>query len=305
MNFKKNFSLLFIPHQRGKVIEKRVSLCLLIFLLAGFLIFLSSGLFFSLDASSRAFHKLKLEHLKKENKYLKAELTKMNSTISDLNDQMAELIDQEKRVRMVFGLPEVDAQIRELGIGGPVATQWVDPNEDLEQVHVAESELEKLLRQARFEKENFKQIYSSLSDKKKTLDHTPSIRPSAGYLSCGFGMRIDPFTGRRQFHRGVDLAADIGTPVYATASGVVSSVRRDVGLGKLIQIDHLHGYTTVYAHLSRIAVKRGQHVERGEIIGAVGNTGYSTGPHLHYEVHHQGRAQNPFRFFLDGEYMAD
>jgi murein DD-endopeptidase MepM/ murein hydrolase activator NlpD len=218
---------------------------------------------------------------------------------------MAELIEKEEQVRMVFGLPEVDPQIRELGVGGPMPEKSADADADLEQLYLAETQLDKLLRQARFEKDNFEEIYSSLSDRKKTLDHTPSIRPSTGYLSCGFGMRVDPFTGRRVLHRGVDLAADIGTPVHVTADGVVSKVKRDVGLGKLIEVNHGYGYKTVYAHLSRISVKRGQHLSRGELIGAVGNTGYSTGPHLHYEVHFQGRARNPLRYFLVSEYLVD
>lgn len=305
MSFKKKFSILFIPHQKGKVLETKVSLHLLIFLFLGFVLLFVCTLFFSLDTSGRAFDKLKLRRLQKENGYLQTKLNELNSTISSLKDQMAELIEKEKKVRMVFGLPQVDEQIRELGVGGPMPSRLVNMGPETERVNMTEFELEKLLRQAKFEKENFEQVYSSLSERKKILDHTPSVKPTSGYLSCGFGIRKDPFTGKRQLHRGVDLATDIGTPVYVTADGVVSYVGRDVGLGKLVRINHLFGYTTVYAHLSRIAVKRGQQVRRGDIVGAVGNTGYSTGPHLHYEVHYQGRAKNPLRYFLDSEYMVD
>ncbi len=293
---------MFIPRQTGKIFETKVSIHVLIALCIGIVLVISSGLFLILDASSRASDKLKLRLLEKENSYLQAKQDELNSAISDLKSQMVELIEQEKKVRMVFGLPEVDAQIRQLGVGGPAPSKLVDISPEVEEAYRAESELERLLRQARFEKENFEQIYSSLSERKKILDHSPSIRPTSGYLSCGFGVRIDPFTGRRQLHQGVDLAADIGTPVYVTADGVVNHVGRDVGLGKLVRIDHLYGYTTVYAHLSRITVKRGQHVKRGDLVGAVGNTGYSTGPHLHYEVHYQGRAQNPLKYFLGSEY---
>ncbi len=305
MSSNKKFSILLIPHQKGKVLETKVSLHLLIFLFIGFVLLLSFSLFFSLDAPSRAFDKLKLSQLEKENSYLESKLAELNSATSNLKVQMAELIDKEKKVRMVFGLPEVDEQIRELGVGGPIPSKLVDMSPEAERVNMTEFELEKILRQAKFEKENFKQIYSNLSERKEILDHTPSIKPTSGYLSCGFGIRRDPFTGKRQLHRGIDLAADIGTPVHVTADGVVSHVGRDAGLGKLVRINHLYGYTTRYAHLSRIAVKPGQHVKRGEIIGEVGNTGYSTGPHLHYEVHHQGRAQNPVRYFLGSEYMMD
>ena len=305
MIFKKKFSILFIPHQKGKVQEIKVSLKVLLFLVIGFVLLLSFSLVSFLDASSRAYDKLRLSRLEKENTYLETKLVELNSAISNLKGQMGELIEKEKKVRMVFGLPQVDAQIRGLGVGGPMPSKLDDVGPAVEQMYVVESELDKLLRQARFEKENFDKIYSSLSERKKTLDHTPSIKPTSGYLSCGFGMRIDPFTGRKQPHRGIDLATDIGTPVYATADGVVSHVGRDVGLGKLVRINHLHNYTTVYAHLSRISVKRGQHVKRGQVIGSVGNTGYSTGPHLHYEVHHQGRAQNPLKYFLGTEYLMD
>ncbi|NIM99138.1 MAG: peptidoglycan DD-metalloendopeptidase family protein [candidate division Zixibacteria bacterium] len=305
MILKRRFSILFVPHTKGKVFEAKLSPHICVLLLLGFTLLLCSGVFLFLDASSRAQEKLKLSRLERENLYLAAKQKELDATVSDLKVQMAGLIEKEKQVRLVFGLPEVDEQIRRLGVGGPRPSAPVKIGAELQEANLTELEVEQLLRQARFEKENFEEIYSSLLEKKKDLDHTPSIRPSAGYLSCAFGTRIDPFTGRRQFHRGVDLAADIGTPVYTTADGVVSRVRRDVGLGKLIEIDHLYGYGTVYAHLSTVAVKRGQHVKRGDIIGAIGNTGYSTGPHLHYEVHYQGRAKNPFTYFLGTKYAAD
>jgi murein DD-endopeptidase MepM/ murein hydrolase activator NlpD len=305
MVFKKKFSILFIPHQKGKIREKKVSVPFLIFLLIDLVILFGFNLFLSLDVSTRALEKLKLSRLEKENNYLEAKLGDLNSAISTLKEQMAELIEKEKNVRMVFGLPEVDAQIRELGVGGPMPSQMVNVGPEVEQAEMAESDLEKLLRQARFEKENFEIIYTSLSQRKKFLDHTPAIMPTQGYLSCGFGTRIDPFTGMKQLHLGVDLAADVGTPVYATADGVVSSVERDRGLGKVVKINHLYGYLTVYGHLSQIKAKNGQYVKRGELIGTVGNTGLTTGPHLHYEVHYQGRPQNPLRYFLNSDYLVD
>jgi murein DD-endopeptidase MepM/ murein hydrolase activator NlpD len=305
MVFKKKFSILFIPHQKGKIREKKVSVPFLIFLLIDLVILFGFNLFLSLDVSTRALEKLKLSRLEKENNYLEAKLGDLNSAISTLKEQMAELIEKEKNVRMVFGLPEVDAQIRELGVGGPMPSQMVNVGPEVEQAEMAESDLEKLLRQARFEKENFEIIYTSLSQRKKFLDHTPAIMPTQGYLSCGFGTRIDPFTGMKQLHLGVDLAADVGTPVYATADGVVSSVERDRGLGKVVKINHLYGYLTVYGHLSQIKAKNWQYVKRGEMIGTVGNTGLTTGPHLHYEVHYQGQPQNPLRYFLNSDYLVD
>ncbi len=205
MNSKKRFSVLLIPHHKGKIVEKRISANLLVIVLLGFILLFSSGVFFSLGGAGRAYDKLRLLSLQKENGYLQAKLNELNAAAEDLKVQMADLIEKEKKVRMVFGLPQVDEQIRRLGVGGPSPNGPADLVPELAQVRASEMEIDRLLRQARFENENFDQIYASLSEKKQVLDHTPSIRPSDGYLSCGFGMRLDPFTGRRQLHRGVDL----------------------------------------------------------------------------------------------------
>jgi len=305
MNFKKKFTILFIPHQKGKVKEAKISATFLASILLGLLLLFGFNLFLSWDVATSALEKLKLSRLEKENKYLEAKLGDFNSTIASIKKQMTDLIEKEKNVRMVFGLPDIDAQIRELGIGGPITDQSATTNSELKGIDLAEFDLEKLLRQSRFEKENFESIYSSLSQRKEFLDHTPSIIPTTGYLSCGFGYRVDPFTGINQLHSGIDLAADIGTPVYATAEGVVCSLERDVGLGRVIKINHKYGYLTVYGHLSQIGVSNGQSIKRGDLIGTVGNTGLTTGPHLHYEVYFQDQPQNPLKYILNSDYRIN
>ena len=305
MALKKRFTILFIPHQKGNIKETKVSVTFLASILIGLVIFFGFNLFLSWDVSTHALEKLKLSRLEKENSYLEAKLGDINSAISGLKNQMADLIQKEKNVRMVFGMPDVDPQIRELGIGGPTSGQSAGVGPQINRMDLAEFDLEKLIRQARFEKENFESIYSDLTQRKEFLNHTPSIIPTSGYLSCGFGYRVDPFTGINQLHSAVDLATDIGTPVYATADGMVCSVERDVGLGRVIKIDHQYGYITVYGHLSQIGVTLGQKVKRGDLIGTVGNTGLTTGPHLHYEVYYQGKAQNPLRYILNSEYRVN
>ena len=305
MRQKKFFSVLIIPHHKGRIFKRKISVPCLYFFSFILVLLISVSLFFSVGLLGEALDRAKLSQLEKKNKHLESKLVDLNSVILKLKGEMASLMEKEENVRMVFGLPEVDAQVREVGVGGSMPSQFPDQSPIMKQVQRAEVELDKLLRQARFERESFDQIYSSLCDKKKILDHTPSIRPSVGYLSRGFGIKIDPFTGRRQPHLGIDLAADKGTPVYATADGRVSFVGRDPGLGKMIRINHLFGYTTVYAHLSQVKVKRGEHVKRGELIGAVGNTGYSTGPHLHYEVRFRGQPKNPLNYILSSPYFLD
>jgi len=305
MRQKKHFSVLIIPHDKGTIFKKKISVTFLYLFCISFTLLILANLFFTFDFFGEALNRAKLSRLEKENQYLESKLSDLNSVILQLKEEMADLMEKEENVRMVFGLPEVDAELREVGIGGPMPTQFPDQSLTMTQLQEAEIELDKLLRQTRFERESFDQIFSDLSDKKEILDHTPSIRPTRGYISRGFGIRIDPFTGRKQPHLGIDLATDIGTPVYAPADGRVSFVGRDPGLGKMIRINHLFGYTTVYAHLSVVKVKRGEYVKRGEVIGAVGNTGYSTGPHLHYEVRFRGQPKNPMKYFLPSQFLLD
>ena len=114
-----------------------------------------------------------------------------------------------------------------------------------------------------------------------------------------FGMRNDPFTGYRRMHRGVDISGPIGTPIVAPSDGVIKTVTRNNDFGKMIAIDHGYGFKTRYGHLSQINVKRGQQVKRGDVIGLMGTTGYSTGSHLHYEVIRNGKFLNPQDFILN------
>jgi murein DD-endopeptidase MepM/ murein hydrolase activator NlpD len=143
------------------------------------------------------------------------------------------------------------------------------------------------------------ELHKLLEQQKTLLASTPSIWPTKGWLSSSFGMRKSPFTGRKEFHKGIDISTRIKSPIYAPANGVVSYVGRDRGYGKMVWIKHGNGILTKYAHLNTFLVKKGQHVKRGETIALVGSTGRSTGPHLHYEVHLNGVAVNPKRYILN------
>ena len=124
---------------------------------------------------------------------------------------------------------------------------------------------------------------------------TPSLWPAAGWLSSAFGNRTDPFTGHPDFHPGIDISADKGTPIYATADGGVESAAYSGAYGNLVVIDHGFGISTRYGHMSKFAVKAGDHVQRGDVIGYIGQTGRANGPHVHYEVWLNGRMLNPLR----------
>lgn len=142
-------------------------------------------------------------------------------------------------------------------------------------------------------------ILSSLSQQKSLLSSTPSMAPVNGWIASGFGYRISPFTGKRSMHKGVDIAAPIGTPIYAPADGVVIFSGKKEGFGNFIMIAHGYGVVTRYGHNSQNMVQPGERVHRGDQIGTVGMTGRTTGPHLHYEVVINGRNVNPMKFILD------
>lgn len=139
----------------------------------------------------------------------------------------------------------------------------------------------------------------SMREKTRLLASTPSVWPIRGYIASGFGRRSDPFTGEIEWHRGLDITAEPGTPVRSTADGVVVDAASSPTYGKTVVVSHGFGAVTRYAHLSRIEVRRGQRLRRGSVVGLVGNTGRSRSPHLHYEVWLDGRAQNPLDHIVD------
>jgi murein DD-endopeptidase MepM/ murein hydrolase activator NlpD len=147
--------------------------------------------------------------------------------------------------------------------------------------------------------QSFEQLLDAMQDKLNILSATPAVRPTKGWVTSCFGPRKSPFTGLKEFHSGMDIANREGEPVIATGDGVVTFAGKKGFLGKMLVIDHGHGMVTRYGHLSEVRPKRGAAVKRGEVIGAIGATGRSTGPHLHYEVLLNGVPVNPERYILN------
>lgn len=236
-----------------------------------------------------------------ENAALHASLSQMQERVLELQEQVNSLENAEKSVRMVFGMPDIDPDERALGIGGGVllAAGELSLTPALADAQRLEAMIDRLLSRCEFERDNYDDVMRQLVDRKDRLDHTPSIRPTEGYRSRGFGVKVDPFTGRKRMHQGIDIAGPTGTPIYAVADGRISVCRWEKKFGNMITIDHGYGVQTRYGHLSKFAVKRNARVKRGELIGFTGNSGYSTGPHLHYEVRVDGRAVNPNNYIYD------
>ena len=158
--------------------------------------------------------------------------------------------------------------------------------------------LDKAISDSKLQRQDGLRLWESLSQKQSLLDATPTISPTNGWVTSDFGYRISPYTNRPSFHQGLDIAAAPGTPVRATGTGVVTYTGYDVGYGKLVSIDHGYGILTRYGHNTEIFVVMGQKVKRGDVIATVGNTGRSTGPHLHYEVRLNSIPINPTNYIL-------
>jgi len=239
------------------------------------------------------------ERLRTENELLAGKYNELNGKLNEISEIYDSLVEKEIVIRNIFNLPEISADERMLGVGGPERKIYERLSEPVKKAYSTETRVDGLLRLARFEKEKYHEAYNVLAEKRSILDHTPSILPTRGYRTSGFGMRVDPFTGYKQFHGGIDIANKMGSPIYATADGVVEFTGNVGDLGRLIKINHGYGYKTRYGHLSTIKVKRGQKVRRGDLIGLMGSSGYSTGPHLHYEIIKDGKKVNPLEYILN------
>jgi murein DD-endopeptidase MepM/ murein hydrolase activator NlpD len=178
------------------------------------------------------------------------------------------------------------------GVGGATSLESIAPSRERPSLGEMELSVNALTSRS-------SQLEGFYADRNVLLASTPSIWPVRGYLSAGFGNRMDPFTGQRDFHTGVDISTPIGTKIHAPADGVVVSCATKGGYGNTIIIDHGYGVVTRYGHLDGFNVKPGQRVRRGDVIAFVGDTGRSTGPHLHYEVWVRDQAQNPIHYILD------
>lgn len=159
--------------------------------------------------------------------------------------------------------------------------------------------LDELTAEAQRREGSIRQLETYLRGQKVRLASTPSVWPSRGWLTSTFGMRIDPYTGKSTMHRGIDIANQEGVPIIAPASGVATFAGNSGGYGKVVVIDHGYGIRTRYAHLSEIALSIGDRVDRGDRIGRLGNSGRSTGPHLHYEIEVNGVNENPMNYILE------
>ncbi len=239
--------------------------------------------------------------MKQENRVLRQQLQMVTGRIELLEARLAELNSHGNHLRLLADLPTISEDERRAGIGGTVEEVDFATSSDVNLVlnrlrtSVATAERELTLQMT-----SYRDMSKQFETNKARFSHLPAIRPMEGYYSRkGIGLRLHPILNYYRPHEGLDIANDVGTAVYAAADGAVSFAGRSGGLGIMVEVDHGYSYHTVYGHLSKILVREGQQVKRGDLIARSGNTGLSSGPHLHYEVRLNGIAQNPLEYFLD------
>jgi len=296
---KKKLTLMVVPDSSGVARELQLPVALLYSAVIGAVVLLALCFFLASEFFGDRVTQQELTSLQVENDQLMEKYAQIREDMSQTDARYQELVQKEIKLRIMFNLPEIGEEERSLGIGGPISPGLASMSDAQQVAYSTEMEVNRILRLSRFELENFEQVETELSGLKDRLDHTPSIWPTRGWKGRGFGLHTDPFTGYRRPHHGLDIANNVGTPVVATADGKVSSAAKVGRMGNMIVIKHGYGFMTRYGHLSKFAVKPGQKVKRGDIIGYMGNTGYSTGPHLHYETWRNGKAQNPNDFILN------
>ncbi len=223
--------------------------------------------------------------------------------IKELEGRLGQIQALDRKVRAMANLRdqrEAATPAPMFGIGGSTVDEgrWAYSLYDVEHAlrDEMQSELDRLAVEVSVQEQSLKELSQSLLTRNLREAHMPSIWPTRGLVTSVFGERSNPISGARQFHEGLDIATGVGTPVYATADGIVIFVGRHGGLGRMIMVSHGNGLRTRYAHLSRTTVNVGDRVTRGTKVGNVGMSGSSTGPHLHYEVLKAGVPVNPRRY---------
>jgi len=289
-----------LSYREIKVTNKNRISGALLFLLASFffgitslLILLNSDI---INTPSEVAQKRSIENFKLQFDILNKKLGQLEIVIADIENRDNNLY------RVYFEASPIPQEQRRAGFGGVNRYKDLEGFDNSELIINTTKRLDILTKQIVVQSRSLGEIESLAKNKASLIEAIPTIQPIKNKdltrVASGYGYRIDPFTKVRRFHYGMDFTAKRGTPVYATGNGIIKRAdNRSSGYGKHIRIDHGFGYVSLYAHLSKYKVRRGQKVKRGDIIGYVGNSGRSVGPHLHYEIFKDNKKINPLNFY--------
>lgn len=245
----------------------------------------------------------KRKSLLKENQLLQQQLIQMERKMNDMQTFVDQLSDQGDKLRLMVDLPSLGEETRQAGTGGSLIETEFDETSDNTSLLLQSTNqlMSRLKGEVMVQQQNYREVVNRLDFNKEYFASMPAIKPMPGFYSTReFGVRLHPVLGIKRLHEGLDIVNDIGTPVVATGDGVVQLAGHSGGgFGLVVVINHRFGFQSVYAHLSKISVREGQRVKRGDLIARSGKSGLVSGPHLHYEVRKNGVSQNPMDYFFD------
>jgi murein DD-endopeptidase MepM/ murein hydrolase activator NlpD len=303
----RHWTVVFVPEGAGGSRAIRVSLRAFRTLSTAAVLFAVAAVVLGYSVLTRTVDLSHLDRIQRRNQLLAEELEATRAIIGDLRDTISNLAERDEQVRLLAGLRPSDPTVLLAGVGGPAAP-WTEREQILSEGPVGRRaldlrrDIDGLVRRANLLAESYSQAVDSLEHRTDRLRRTPSISPitpGLGYFSSPFAAaRLHPIFHEARPHEGIDVSAPMGTSILAPASGRIVDVRTEPGYGKTVTVDHGYGIMTRYAHCSRILVRVGQWVNRGEKIAEVGNTGLTTAPHLHYEVLLNGRPVDPRTFIF-------
>jgi hypothetical protein len=307
---KRHITVLIVPGGNSRIRSYRIPVVWAKSLAALVPAMLVFGFFLVGNSLDPVFDRNSLRGSAKENLTLRGKLEAISGTVEELRDMLMRNVEFEKKACVLADLEPIDEDVRLMGVGGPetgVVESFAATDPVLsEDVKETEMELDELIRQTQLQTESLTEVVTKLEERRELWNHTPSICPvPGGFFSSGFGERADPFTGSRSFHEGVDICAPIGTPVLATADGIVEFANRHAGYGLTLGIDHGRGITTWYAHVGEIKVVNGQSVKRNQVVATVGTSGRVTAPHVHYEVRTNLKPVDPSQYMLPANVVVD
>ncbi|MHB8769815.1 MAG: M23 family metallopeptidase [Syntrophales bacterium] len=297
----KNFyTLLILPKKHSSAKKVSVSGTLVkgvsIFVMGLILLMM----YFSYDYIHIRREQAELRRLKQQTVEQKRQIDALAAKADTFASKMEELKQFDKKIRIMANLETGRDKEQLLGIGGPASQEHrvraKVAAEDKELISNVQRQMDRLMDEALTREQSFTGLLGFLKERKSILAATPSLWPVVGWVTSEFGRRNSPFGGEREFHKGLDIATKHGKTIQSPADGIVTDVAYQHDVGQMIQIDHGHGISTFYGHLSKAIVRPGATVRKGDRIGYVGNSGRSTGSHLHYAVMLNGVPINPRKY---------
>ena len=299
----KKTTLFFVPEGTNKVKQFRFPRFFPLFFDLFFLSFSALFVWIINDYQAIKVQLPRLAQLEKENRLKEEQFILMAKRIDQVSQRMCELKEFDRKLKVMVNLETGENNAQMGGVGGsdptssnPAHTMAKSHKELVLSMHRS---LDNLDNEVALGEQNKAELHKFLEQQKTLLASTPSIWPTRGWVTSRFGYRTSPFTSRREFHKGVDISARKNAPIVAPADGIATGIEWHNGYGRVLTIKHGYGVVTRYAHLQKALVKQGQYVKRGETVALVGNSGRTTGSHLHYEVHLNGVPINPLRYILN------